>query len=148
MSHFGCTCGHSIHDQTDFLPYKARIRADEDTEKPIELLADTLSQHWEARQHGQEAEFIRQVELSRGETEGYAELIVNHLHGKPSSEVLCHFIYSFWNKYDCTLYECEECGRLWVETERNRFASYLPETDTRHVLWSRHNHNPHGYLDE
>jgi hypothetical protein len=56
MSKLGCSCGHSMPDSTDFLPYKAYLREDEDTQKPIELLAQLLSQYWEARQHGQETE--------------------------------------------------------------------------------------------
>jgi hypothetical protein len=148
MSKFGCTCGHTIVDQTDFLPYKAHIREDEDTQKPIELLAETLSQFWEARQQGQEAEFVRQFELSHGATEGFAELLVRDLAKKPLTEVLYDFIFPFWNNHDRTIYECEECGRLWVHMENGYFAPFLPETDARHVLWSRHNHNPYGYLDE
>ena len=75
-------------------------------------------------------------------------MIVRDLASKPLSEVLEALIFPFWNKYDRIIYDCEECGRLWVELEGNRFAPYLPETEARHVLWSRRNHNPYGYLDE
>jgi hypothetical protein len=144
MSKLGCTCGHYIRDQSDFLPYKARIREDEDTQKPIELLAETLAQWWEARQHGQEAEFIRQFELTQGEGERAAEWDAQELAGKPLATVLFHLIYPFWTNYDRTIFECEACGRLWVERDDGTFAPYLPESDTRHVLWSRNNHEPYG----
>jgi hypothetical protein len=147
VSKLGCTCGNVIRDQTDDLPYKSYIRDDEDVQKPIELLADLLSPYWDARQQGQEADFIRQVAHSRGEPDDYAESQVRRLAVKPVSEVLFQLIFPFWNNYDRAIYECEDCGRLWVEVE-DHFVSYLPETDTRHVLWSRHNHNPYGYLDE
>lgn len=135
-------------DQTDFLPYKGYIREDEDTQKPIELLAYILSEYWVASQRGQEAEFIRQFERSQGKPESTAEWQVQYLAGKPLSVTFFHLIFAFWNNYDRAIYECEACGRLWIEMDNNRFVSYLPETATRHVLWSRHNHNPYGYLDE
>jgi hypothetical protein len=148
VSKFRCTCGNVIRDQTDHLPYKSYLRDDEDIQKPIELLADLLSQYWDARQQGQEADFIRQVEHSRGEPDDNAEWQVRRLADKPVSEVLFHLIFPFWNNYDRAIYECEDCRRLWVEMDDNQLVSYLPETDTRHVLWSRHNHNPYGYLAE
>lgn len=148
MSKLGCTCGNVIRDQTDDLPYKSYIRDDEDVQKPIELLADMLSQYWEAWQRGQEAEFVRQVELAGGATEEWADVVVRQLAKQSLSQVLADLIFPFWNNYDRAIYECEDCGRLWVEMDDNHFVSYLPETDTRHVLWSRHNHNPYGYRDE
>lgn len=148
MSKIGCRCGHTIRDQTDNLPYKSHLREDEDIQKPIELLADVLSQYWEAHQRGQEAEFFRQFELSCGEPESYVEWEAQNLAGKPLPAVLFDLIFPFWNNYDRIIYECEKCGRLWVEMDDGRYTSYLPETDTRHVLWSRHNHNPYGYHDE
>lgn len=148
MSKFGCTCGHTIKDQTDCLPYKGYIREDEDVQKPIELLADVLARFIEAREQGQEAAFIHQFELSRGELEIYARHTVERLAGKPMSEVLSELIFPFWSNYDRVIYECEICGRLWVQLGDNSYVAYQPETHERHVLWSRHNHNPYGYLDE
>jgi hypothetical protein len=148
MSKLGCSCGHSMTDNTDFLPYKAHLREDEDTQKPIELLADVLERFWEARQRGQQDDFLRQFTLSEGESDTMAELVVKDSHNESLAQVLFHLIFPFWNNYDRVIYECEECGRLWVELEGNRFAPYLPETEARHVLWSRRNHNPYGYLDE
>jgi hypothetical protein len=142
MSKFGCTCGHIIYNQTDSLPYKARIQADEDMEKPIELLAGTLSHYMEARQQGQGAEFMRQFKRSKGWTESGADCQVQELAGKPVSATLFELIFDFWTDYVRVVYECEACGRLWVEMDHNHFVAYLPETDTRHVLWSRRNHNP------
>jgi hypothetical protein len=105
MSKFGCTCGHTISDITDNLPYKARIREDEDTQKPVELLAEILAQFWEARQQGQETEFIRQFERAELRSEHFTETLVESLAegevrrmaGKPLSTVLFNFIFPFWS---------------------------------------------------
>lgn len=152
MSKFGCICGHVIVDQTDFLPYKSHLRDDEDVQKPVELLADALAQFWDARQQGRQDDFIRELEMQRGEPAQFAEYSARELQGKPLSEVFYNLIDPFWNNYDRTIYECEQCGRLWLplgNDYRNlRWVSYLPETDERHVLWSQHNHNPYGDLDE
>lgn len=149
MSHFRCVCGHRISDTTDCLPYKAYIRMDEDTQKPIELAMAQVVGFIEARAAGTEAEaaFLRQCALDRGEPEDYAQSEVNSYLGKPLNEVLESLIFHFWNNYDHSIYECEMCGRLWVETDGNMMVSYLPQTDVRGVLWSRRNHNPYGYLD-
>lgn len=149
MSKFGCVCGHIIVDQRDHLPYKAYIREEEDMQKPIELLADILARYYEAHQQGQGDEFVREYELSRGDTWN-----ASYLQDKPLREVLFSLIFPFWNHYDRSIYECEQCGRLWVDAGTAgkpfglRLAPYKPEGDTRHILWSRHNHNPYGYLDE
>lgn len=148
MSHFRCNCGHDIVDQTDFLPYKARILKDEDTEKPLDQLADILLQHLEERQQGREVEFLRQFWRSDGWTEKGAEFYAQKLAGKPLSTVFSNLMAPFWNNYQRIIYECEECGRLWVQTDKNGFVPYRPETDTRHVLWSHNHHSSHNPVDE
>ncbi|HKV84584.1 MAG TPA: hypothetical protein VJN88_08510, partial [Ktedonobacterales bacterium] len=127
------------------------LREDEDVQKPIELLADVLVRFLDARQRGQQDEFIREFEMQCGEEGHSAEFWVRQLQGKPLSEVFFSLIFPFWNNYDRDVYECERCGRLWLplgKPRNRRWVSYLPESDERHVLWSQHNHNPYGYLDE
>jgi hypothetical protein len=148
MSKLGCVCRHAISDQTDCLPDKAYLREDEDVEKPIELLADVFAQCWEACKEGREAEFIRHVGRSHAEPEDYTTWQANELQDKPMSQVLFHLINPCWYNYDRKIYECERCGHLWVEIKDGTFVSYRPATDTHHVLWSRHNHNLCGYLDD
>jgi hypothetical protein len=147
MSKFRCTCGHVIVDQTDCLPYKAYIREDENTQKPVELLAALLAQYCDALQQGRGPAFVKDYLLNLGETWD-----ADYYPDRPLPEVLGRLIFPFWNNYDRSIYECEQCGRLWVQRESvaraNAYAPYVPESDTRHILWSRHNHNPYGYEDE
>jgi hypothetical protein len=149
VSKLGCRCGNVIPDHTDFLPYLSHLREDEDTQKPIEVMADVLARYCEARQQSPDAEaeviwqFIRSIK-----SEVDANYQVRALTGKPLRNILFSLIFPVWNNYDRAIYECDQCGRLHVEVEKGRFVSYLPETDRRHVLWSRHNHNPYGYLDD
>ena len=136
MSHLGCICGYSIADQTDFLPYKAYILKDEDTEAPVERLADMLAQYWEARERGAEADFIRSYSTFLGKAAASADREVERLTGRPMAEVLYALVFPVWNDYQRVIYECENCGRLWVQTAGNRWAPYKPETSERHVFRS------------
>ena len=126
-----------------FLPYKAHIREDEDVQKPIELLSDLLARYVEALQQGSGAAFVKDYFLTQGDnwSAGYYP-------ARPLPEILGALMFPFWNNYDRTIFECEQCGRLWVETDapspQRPFVAYLPETEMRHVLWSQHNHNPYG----
>ncbi|MGH2515431.1 MAG: hypothetical protein ACRDHP_07230 [Ktedonobacterales bacterium] len=124
MSHFRCTCGHRINDQTDFLPYKAHFLPDEDTEAPLENGVNIVVGYIEARERGEEEQFLNEHKhwlKSRDLRE-----IVNSLLQPPA----------FY--YGRNMYECEECGRIWMEAKAhaNRFESYLPESDARGVLRS------------
>ena len=42
MTKIGCPCGNLMPDNTDFLPYKAKFIADEDTQIPVEVLAKSI----------------------------------------------------------------------------------------------------------
>lgn len=102
MFKLGCVCGHTIRDQTDFLPYKAYIREDEDTQRPIELLVNALAKFWEAREQNREAEFIREFITQRDSPE-IAELEVKRSASEPLLEVLFSLIFPFWTNYDRTI---------------------------------------------
>ena len=114
----------------------------------MDQLADILLQYLEERQQGREAEFLRQFWLADGWTEKGAEVYAQKLVGKPVSTVFFNLMMPFWNNYQRIMYECEACGRLWVETNTGAFAPYLPETETPHILWSRDHHLPTGRVDK
>lgn len=139
MSKLGCRCGHTIVDQTDNIPYKAFIRTHEDTEQPIDLLTELLAQFVEAREHGTERDVLISFFKShwRMQEAGAASWAERRIaNGLP--DMLFSLIWPFWNKHDRDIYECESCGRLWVQVEGNHFAPYLPETETRSLLRSLH----------
>jgi hypothetical protein len=137
---FTCTCGHVIRDQTDFLRYKAHFLADEDTHVPIELLAETMAGFIEAHGRGPEAEqaFLHQVWADYQETTlEKAASYLDFVDLTRLRDVLYHVIFPFWNRYDRALFECEACGRLFMDGTINSWISYLPEDPDRHVLASR-----------
>lgn len=148
MTKMRCSCGHVIRDNTDHLPYKAYFHPDEDTYISHDVMTDTLAEYIAARARNQEVEFLRDLDIKRGEDPYRATWRANSLAGAPLPEVIGNLLGAFYEDYERTIYECESCGRLLVQTEGNRYESYLPETDARHVLRSRRHHDPSSNPDE
>lgn len=101
MSRLFCTCGHTITDITDYLPYKAYYTPDEDMEQALHDAEEKYRATVEARERGEVRVFIHPVfTVAR------------------------------------VMYECEACGRLWLQTERhtNEFVPYQPESAKRGIL--------------
>jgi hypothetical protein len=118
LSKLLCICGHVIHDQTDFLPYKGRILKDYDQEavsagitRECEALADAV------------ATGDREAWLRRHFLEGYPRELSD-------SSVFHDFLLGLCVEYLVTVYECEQCGRLWVQkgVSDSQFIPFVPES--------------------
>lgn len=122
MSRFGCTCGYTIVDITDFLPYKAYFLSDEDTETSMELVVNRLAKFVEAREQGKQDEFLAEL-MPYLKSDGMRTLIRN-LFSPPTFSM------------GRGMYECDECGRIWMQAQphTNEWVSYLPESDKRGIL--------------
>jgi len=128
MSKLGCTCGHIIRDQSDQLSYKGRVLKDQDQEAVLEGIASDV------------ALFIKSL---LGEDKGEWIAQFPWLQGKENSAVIWGIMTQYCLKYPVALYECENCGRLWVQkgVKSQEFVSYVPESsEIRAVLQSEH-HN-------
>jgi hypothetical protein len=122
MSKLACTCGNIIRDQTDFLPYKARWISDQDEDDFHHTLATVMAEAASALQQGKWQDF-----LNRQFTSEYPrDLDVQN--------VLSDLLTSVLIRFSRVLYECEECGRLWLQAEGNQFLPFLPEQPQRGVL--------------
>jgi hypothetical protein len=121
---FKCFCGNIIRDQTDNLPYKARYFADEDYEATYGDLVTFLAHLVEATAKGEQAAF-RETYPNPKELD-IAAFISDNIAG-------------FQARFGRFLYECEQCGRLWLQYDRRRnlYAPYTPETEIRGVLRSQ-----------
>jgi hypothetical protein len=114
MSKFSCTCGHVIRDQTDNLPYKGQILKNQDWESFFSRTVDTLTEYLAGVRSGDLAEWHHKWPFLRGKTD-------NH--------VAWPLLGWFWRKFSVDVYECEQCGRLWVQAgiESQRFIPFIPE---------------------
>lgn len=114
MSKLGCKCGHVIVDQTDSLPYKASLLRDEAENLFWDDVHDELKPLVEAAESGDKAaiaeafgEFAPWVNAT-----GELEIRISSIHARRMSVV----------------YECQNCGRLWMQKDSsNRFISYAPD---------------------
>ncbi len=127
MSKRICVCGHIIVDQREDLPYKAEYIADEDYEASYGDFITFVTELVEAREHGEQERFI----IKR-----FGEQYPRDL---DLSDVISDALTAVRVGFGHTMYECEQCGRLWIQPnpEKDRYVSYLPETETRGVLRSR-----------
>lgn len=126
MSKFGCTCGHSIIDRTDYLPYKGQVLKDQDHEAFFAGTAESLVEFLGGVRSGDLDEWHRKWPFLRGESD---------------EDVAWSLMSWFWRKFAVDVYECERCGRLWVQEgkQSQRFVPFIPENAAAaRVLPSEH----------
>lgn len=137
MSSMLCRCGHIITDITDNLPYKARIGPDEEPFAPASVVAEELARYVEAREQNRQVEYLLNNVFDRHSPD-LAQHEAEHFASEPLSIAFTLLLSDRWGSvYGRLVYECEECGRLWVQSG-DHYVSYAPETATRHVLRSRY----------
>lgn len=114
MSKLGCKCGHVITDQTDSLPYKASLLRDEvDNE-----FWDEVHRELKPLVKAAESEDNAVIASAFGELSPWLS----------AAENLQDRISSLYTHRMSTVYECQNCGRLWVQQhDHGRFFSYVPE---------------------
>src|SRR5436305_1579870 len=104
MSKIKCLCGHLIVDQTDSLSYKAHFFADEDYEAAYGKFITFCAQFIEATDKGKLAEFIRHQF-----GEAYPQ------EGLSTEDFISDSLAGLLAIFGHPLYECVQCGRLWVK---------------------------------
>jgi hypothetical protein len=122
MSKFGCVCGHSMSDITDNLPYKASFLPDEDTNHALDNVMEEVASLIHARERGEQAEYLTEQAL--------------FLPNPTLRDILYHAFSHPTFEFGRTMYECERCGRIWMQAvpEKNEWVSYLPESARRGIL--------------
>jgi hypothetical protein len=140
-----CPCGNKLSDNTDALPYKARFLADEDVDKPLVRMVDTLIAFMHAHEAGFEAErafLIRAAATAEGMSE---EDAAKGFDTSPSrhdlSKRLLNLLWDYWVPNQRRMFECNECGRILMQSNKGYyFVPYAPETDERGLLESPTDH--------
>jgi hypothetical protein len=114
MSKIGCTCGHVIRDQTDNLTYKGQILKDQDKEAVLEGIASDVTAYIEGLLTGNRDEWDHRFPWLRGQNHG---------------AVVWGIITQYCLKYPIDIYECEQCGRVWVQKAKQsqEFDSFAPD---------------------
>ncbi len=122
MSHFNCVCGYVIVDITDYLPDKAYLLPDEDTETSLDSVVNLLAEFVEAREQGKQDDFLARHEPWL-ESNDLRKLIRN---------IFSHPTFSVGR----IMYECEHCGRIWIQARPhvNEYVPYQSDVPVRGIL--------------
>ena len=123
MSKLGCRCGHVIVDQTDSLPYKASLLRDE-----------AENGFWD-EVHGELKPLVEAAES--GDKAAVAQAFGEFAHWCSATDELQGRISSLYIHRMSTVYECQNCGRLWVQKDASEsFVSYVPEDEAYGAILS------------
>jgi hypothetical protein len=125
MSKMLCSCGHVIRDQTDGLPYKAELYPDVHGEALWDGIVSAATSLLEALRTGERLRWMREHFLP-----GYPADVSD-------DGMLSDAITGVAARLKRDVYQCELCGRLYVQTSSttNTFVVFVPESpDARNCL--------------
>lgn len=122
MSQLGCRCGHRIADQTDNLPYKARLLRDQDDMQFGDAIIVELARFAAAKAAGRREEWISQ------------HFLPIYPRNLPDESVISDYLAGVVLQFTSFVYECERCGRLSLERQPgvNEYVAYVPDDDRPH----------------
>lgn len=117
MGKLGCRCGHVIVDQTDFLPYKAEVLSDQDSGRVWDDTSAAAAEYAALRTAEERRRWIA------------AYFNEHYPSDMTDAEVIHDILVGGMLRHGRTLYECQACGRLWLQArpDENRFISYAPD---------------------
>ena len=133
MGKLSCTCGHLIIDQSDSLPHKGWILKDTDHDTVYNSIADECEMFVNAVVDGKRDAWLQQY--FRGANTRDAS----------HSDVFFHFVSALLRKHLREMFECSECGRLWVQKPGciNEFVPFQPDSgQLEHVLRASPENDP------
>jgi hypothetical protein len=118
MSKIGCQCGHVISDNMYIVPYKSSLLKDSDKVNFFDWVTGEIQSYVLAVQASTATQWL----LDRGYGKDYVDLNLDH------GNVLHDHIYSHYLGFNKDVYECEQCGRLHIQTKENLFSVYSPDS--------------------
>jgi len=130
---FACRCGHTITDQTDALPYKGFVSRDKFEEQDFARATHRVTAFLEACMSGARTEWLQQTFGAQYPVELSTE------------SILFDLMYTDLDRHRLSLYQCAQCGRLWLENWRlpGSDLSFLPEHAVFDALDTEHHDNEH-----
>ena len=130
MSKLGCVCGHTIVDQNDNLPNKAKFIRDQDTEKFMNYSNDIAS-FIEAIKDGRRDAWIKEY---------FSEIYPTKI---DNSSVIFDIFSVHERNVSSDIYQCENCGRIKIQIkDTNQYSSFIPEDDRyKNIFVGLHQNN-------
>jgi|SRR6266508_477093 hypothetical protein len=117
MSKLGCLCGAVIYDQTDNLPYKGKILRDQHTEQFYDEMLVRVNAFVAAIREGRREEWLA------------SQMSALNPIRLSDDEIIHDLIFAFFLRYSLDIYQCETCGRIWIQEHptSNHFRSFTPD---------------------
>lgn len=121
---FQCTCGAVIRDQTDFLPFKAQYISDENWCDSYSKVSELILEFMKSIDEGKEKEWIKEFYDSESIDWASRETVIEDIQSKIRTD------------FEKAIYQCENCGRLYLETEGSDYFQIfrLDEHENKAVL--------------
>lgn len=114
MSKLGCICGHVIVDQSDSLPYKATFFRGHDDQQ----LVDQITRDTEDLAIAASADRLV-AHIANSYPDGSSITVTDFIADRISSAFAI---------LASDMYECEGCGRIWLQKKgANTFVSFRPD---------------------
>ena len=118
MSKLSGRCGYVIRDTHYDLPYKGHVRRDQDDEYSFDVITRELALLTEAIAGDQREEWI-----SRNFLPGYPRDV-------STEGLISDYLSSFDDRFVLQIFECENCGRLWVQKQPQDDAFFSYSSDS------------------
>ena len=122
MAKLRCQCGYLIVDQADNLPYKGRILRDQAADRFFDRTSNDIAMFVEA--------------ILKGKRQDW--LVNNFIPADTDTAGAIHDIVAgyFILKESITIYQCEQCGRIWIQeqAQSNTFRSFAPDGEWKGIL--------------
>ena len=120
---FRCPCGEAVYDQTDFLPYKAELLADQDWEIRNGIIEADSHSFLSAVRDGRRTEWIQ----------AFYRCDESQAAQREDRDVIWEIIDRADFPLKREIYQCEACGRLFFQHPRDpknpKFIVFAPEGD-------------------
>lgn len=118
MGKLGCKCGHTIVDQSDSLAYKAQLIPDKCFYEFFDRIEQAIVELIEATKNNKREDWIkRKFPSSSYPMDLRDEQMIDDLFD------------SYYSDLKKDIFQCENCGRIYIEQKNNQFISFLPESD-------------------
>lgn len=132
--HFRCRCGHSISDSTDHLWYKGYLHSDAQAEAPLESVTGIVRGFLAAEARGERQQFLRAYLQGNYHNSQLLDSNLKRIEQWDSAQIISMFYDDFWYLSEISVYECENCGRFWIDLSSGGILPFLPEGDYGQVL--------------
>ncbi|HWY75389.1 MAG TPA: hypothetical protein VN281_07220 [Verrucomicrobiae bacterium] len=123
MSKLGCQCGEVICDNTDDLPYKGYLFADDEFFSLFEPISRDVASYIAARLAGTERKWLEDYFGSDAE--------------KSDVDLVHTIVARYLIHPPMTVYQCEKCGRVHIQhrDQSNFFECFKPEASRYRVIF-------------